>query len=277
MAGQHVEAGRERHRRGCWPCWARSTPSTGASRLSELARRADLPLPTAHRLVGELAGWGALARRPVGAVRRRPAAVGPRAARPGADRVCAQVASPFLHDIYAATRATVHLAVRDGHRGALPRPVVRQRLGAGGQPGRFPAAACTPPASARCCSPTRRRRCRPTVLANLTRHHAVHDHPAGPAAAAAAPGSRRRATRQTNEEMSLGRLLGRRPDPRRRRRWSRRAGHRRARASKRDRARLVAALQVAAQGIGAQPVPTDFQLSGRPEVACAWRPAVGCT
>ncbi len=30
--------------------------------LSELAERADLPLPTAHRLVGELVAWGALTR-----------------------------------------------------------------------------------------------------------------------------------------------------------------------------------------------------------------------
>ncbi len=31
--------------------------------LSEIARRADIPLPTAHRLVGELVGGGALQRR----------------------------------------------------------------------------------------------------------------------------------------------------------------------------------------------------------------------
>ena len=30
--------------------------------LTELAARAGLPLPTAHRLVGELTGWGALDR-----------------------------------------------------------------------------------------------------------------------------------------------------------------------------------------------------------------------
>ena len=83
-----------------------------ALRLSELARRADLPLPTAHRLVGELTAWGALARRSDGSyvVGRRlwdlgllaPVATGLR-----------EAAAPFLHDIHAATRATVHLAVRD--------------------------------------------------------------------------------------------------------------------------------------------------------------------
>src|SRR4051812_37893820 len=34
--------------------------------LSELARRADLPVPTAYRLVGELTAWGALVRQPSG-------------------------------------------------------------------------------------------------------------------------------------------------------------------------------------------------------------------
>ena len=45
-----------------------------------------------------------------------------------------QVASPFLHDIYA--RDPGHRAPRGArrHRGALPRPARRARLGAGGQP-----------------------------------------------------------------------------------------------------------------------------------------------
>ncbi|MET0467660.1 MAG: IclR family transcriptional regulator [Aeromicrobium sp.] len=81
--------------------------------LSEMARRSELPLPTAHRLVGELVEWGALVRRSSGeyVVGRRlwdlgllaPAQTGLR-----------QVASPFLSDLYGATLATVHLAVRDG-------------------------------------------------------------------------------------------------------------------------------------------------------------------
>ena len=40
-----------------------------------------------------------------------------------------ETASPFLHDLYGATLATVHLAVRDG-RGALSRPGARARVGA---------------------------------------------------------------------------------------------------------------------------------------------------
>ena len=81
--------------------------------LSELAERADLPLPTAHRLVGELVTWGALTRRPWGryVVGRRLWDVGLLAPVQTGLR---QLASPFLHDLYGATLATVHLAVRDG-------------------------------------------------------------------------------------------------------------------------------------------------------------------
>lgn len=81
--------------------------------LTELARRAGLPLTTAHRLVGELAAWGALARRPSGeyVIGRRLWDLGLLAPLQSGLR---QVASPFLHDLYGATLATVHLAVRDG-------------------------------------------------------------------------------------------------------------------------------------------------------------------
>lgn len=83
--------------------------------LSELARRADVPLPTAHRLVGELAAWGALSRTPQGSwvVGRRLWDVGLLAPVQTGLR---EIASPFLGDVHAATRATVHLAVRDGRR-----------------------------------------------------------------------------------------------------------------------------------------------------------------
>jgi DNA-binding IclR family transcriptional regulator len=81
--------------------------------LTEIAERASLARPTAHRLIGELADWGALRREPDGryVIGRRlwdlgllaPVQTGLRA-----------TASPFLHDLYGATLATVHLAVRDG-------------------------------------------------------------------------------------------------------------------------------------------------------------------
>jgi DNA-binding IclR family transcriptional regulator len=81
--------------------------------LSQLAERAGLPLPTAHRLVGELVAWGALTRRPSGeyVVGRRLWDVGLLAPVQTGLR---QLASPYLHDLYGATLATVHLAVRDG-------------------------------------------------------------------------------------------------------------------------------------------------------------------
>ena len=81
--------------------------------LTELAGRAGLPVPTAHRLVAELVAWGALARAEDGAyvVGRRLWDVG-LLAPVNADLV--ETASPFLHDLYAATGATVHLAVREG-------------------------------------------------------------------------------------------------------------------------------------------------------------------
>jgi DNA-binding IclR family transcriptional regulator len=81
--------------------------------LTDLAERAGLPVPTTHRLVGELTAWGALARTPSGeyVVGRRLWDIGLLAPVQTGLR---QLASPFLHDIYGATLATVHLAVRDG-------------------------------------------------------------------------------------------------------------------------------------------------------------------
>nr|WP_296071900.1 IclR family transcriptional regulator [uncultured Actinoplanes sp.] len=81
--------------------------------LSEMARRAGLPLATAHRLAGELTGWGALDRQPGGeyVVGRRMWDLGLLAPVQSGLR---QAASPFLHDLYGTTLATVHLAVRDG-------------------------------------------------------------------------------------------------------------------------------------------------------------------
>lgn len=81
--------------------------------LTELADRADLPLPTAHRLVRELLAWGALSRTESGhyVVGRRLWDIGLLAPVQSSLR---QIASPYLHDLYGATLATVHLAVRDG-------------------------------------------------------------------------------------------------------------------------------------------------------------------
>ncbi len=83
--------------------------------LTELAHRADIPVPTAHRLVREMVAGGALARRGdgryvVGRLLWEAGLLAPVEGR------LKQVAEPFLHDVYAATLATVHLAVRDGHQ-----------------------------------------------------------------------------------------------------------------------------------------------------------------
>lgn len=83
--------------------------------LGELARRAGLPTPTAHRLVRELVAAGFLVRRAGGeyVVGRRVWDIGLLAPVQSGLR---QLASPFLQDLYGATLATVHLAVRDGTR-----------------------------------------------------------------------------------------------------------------------------------------------------------------
>jgi DNA-binding IclR family transcriptional regulator len=80
--------------------------------LSDLARRAGHAVPTAQRLVAELVDWGALVRRSSGeyVIGRRLWDLGLLSPTQSGLR---QVASPFLHDIYGATLATVHLAVRD--------------------------------------------------------------------------------------------------------------------------------------------------------------------
>jgi DNA-binding IclR family transcriptional regulator len=81
--------------------------------LTEIADRFGTPLSTVHRLLGELTACGALVRRPDGRyeIGRKlwdlgllaPVQLGLR-----------QVAAPFLLDVHTATRDTVHLAVRDG-------------------------------------------------------------------------------------------------------------------------------------------------------------------
>ena len=83
--------------------------------LTEIAQRAGLTLPTAHRLAGELTAWGALRRTSRGryVIGRRMWDLGPLAPVQTGLR---EVASPFLHDLYGATLATVHFAVRDGAR-----------------------------------------------------------------------------------------------------------------------------------------------------------------
>lgn len=81
--------------------------------LTQLATRAGLARPTAHRLIRELVAWGALRRDARGdyVVGRRLWDLGLLAPVQTGLR---EAAAPFLHDLYGATLATIHLAVRDG-------------------------------------------------------------------------------------------------------------------------------------------------------------------
>ncbi|WP_214366485.1 IclR family transcriptional regulator [Pseudonocardia sp. H11422] len=81
--------------------------------LTEISRRCGLPLTTTHRLVGELAGWGALERADDGRYRigLRLWEVGALAPRSLGLR---ETAMPFLEDLYEVTRENVQLAVLDG-------------------------------------------------------------------------------------------------------------------------------------------------------------------
>ncbi|MEV1286456.1 IclR family transcriptional regulator [Micromonospora sp. NPDC049679] len=81
--------------------------------LSEIARFTGLPLTTAHRLIADLAEWGALERDEQGHYRIglrlwEVAALAPRSVG------LREAALPFLEDLYEATHENVHLAVRDG-------------------------------------------------------------------------------------------------------------------------------------------------------------------
>lgn len=214
--------------------------------LTEMAQRADLATPTAHRLVAELVDWGALVRLPSGryVLGRRMWELGLLAP---VQTNLREVASPFLHDIYAATLATVHLAVRedaevlyvDRLAGRTSVPVVstigsRLPLHCTGV-GKVLLAYAPPEVQARAFASMRR--ITPYTVTNPARLQ----------------GELRRVHRegfaQTTEEMSLGACSVAVP-------IKRSDGTVLAALGivvpslKRDRPRLVAALQVAAQGIG---------------------------
>lgn len=80
--------------------------------LSEVARRAGVPVQTASRLLTELVDGGALVRRDDGRyeIGRRLWQLGLLAPL---HRELREVALPLMHDIHAATEAVVHLAVRE--------------------------------------------------------------------------------------------------------------------------------------------------------------------
>lgn len=82
--------------------------------LSDIARRSGLPLPTAHRLTGELETWGAVTREDDGTY-----VIGARLWNLGllspVHAELREAAAPFLTDVYEMAKDNVHLAVRDGH------------------------------------------------------------------------------------------------------------------------------------------------------------------
>ncbi|NKX55754.1 IclR family transcriptional regulator [Arthrobacter mobilis] len=83
-----------------------------AQTLSEMARRAGLPVATAHRLAGELVAWGGLEKR------RGEYRVGQRIWRLGllapAQQNIAEVAAPFMQDVLFVTQNVVNLFILDG-------------------------------------------------------------------------------------------------------------------------------------------------------------------
>ncbi len=88
-------------------------PEHRALSLSDIARLAGLSLSTAHRLVCELARWGALERGPTGRYTiglrlLELAALSPRGLG------LREAAFPYLDDLHHRTRGNVHLGVRDG-------------------------------------------------------------------------------------------------------------------------------------------------------------------
>ncbi|WP_309599220.1 IclR family transcriptional regulator [Rhodococcus globerulus] len=81
--------------------------------LTELARRAQISVPTAHRRVAELLEWGALERSNNGTLRIglrlwEVATLAPRALS------LREAALPYLEDLYELTHENVQLAVREG-------------------------------------------------------------------------------------------------------------------------------------------------------------------
>lgn len=81
--------------------------------LAEISRRAGLALTTTHRLVGELAEWGALTRTADGRYLIGARLAGLALLAP-AEGELLRVAAPYLSELHTATRATVQLGVRDG-------------------------------------------------------------------------------------------------------------------------------------------------------------------
>lgn len=92
-----------------------SAPSAAASlSLTAIARRANLPMSTAHRMVAEWVNWGGLTRQDDGKY-----SLGMRLWEVGVQTPTARnlrtIALPYLEDLYEATREHVQLAILDDY------------------------------------------------------------------------------------------------------------------------------------------------------------------
>jgi len=90
------------------------TKGTTELNLTQLSRASGLPLPTVHRLAGELVSWGGLQRDQHGVYR-----VGERLWEVGSltpqRASLREIAIPYMGDLYEATHENVQLAVLQDH------------------------------------------------------------------------------------------------------------------------------------------------------------------
>ena len=104
-----------------------STDRTRLS-LSEMARRANLPVSTAHRLVAELLAWGALERQ------QNDYVIGQRLWKLGLlapiRQDIAEIAAPYMQDVLFVTHNVVNLFVLEGSRVLLLERISGTRVGA---------------------------------------------------------------------------------------------------------------------------------------------------
>ena len=221
------------------------SPTTPELSLGDLARATGLPVSTTYRLATELVEWGGLERADRSGYRigMRLWELGTLAPRGGTLR---DVALPFMQDLYEATHENVHLAVRDGLEALYVDTIsghesVRTRSRRGG---RLPLHATGVGKVLLAHAPVDVQR---AVLGNLTRVTSY---------TITRPARLEQELRrvhvdgfaQTSEEMSLGACSVAVPV-----RWGDdvvAAVGIVVASLKRDRGRLLAALQVAAQGIG---------------------------
>ena len=208
MAGNTSHPGRQRHLAARWRCSAPSTSDHRRLTLTELAERAGLPVPTAHRLVGELVAWGALARDADRASTSSAGGCGTsgcsRRCRPGCAswprRTSTTSTAPRSPPCTSRCATAPRCSTSTGSSGHASVPVV-STIGS-----RLPLHATGVGKVLLAHAPAGRAG---RGAGRPDPGHAVHDHPAGHAAPPARPGAARR-LRDDGRGDEPGRLLGRR-------------------------------------------------------------------